>query len=239
MAMPRLFELALNRDFDGVQAEIDNGANVSQRYNGFGILHLLPWSGGFYRAGGYPHGTTREQAIEMLGTETTQMYSKLIDAGVDVNAVDGWQRNALFYPCKYADTKGPRGHKFSTTVDVVIAAGGNPNAPDKWGQTPATAAIWSGDLDVVQAVFDDGGADVNLQTDYRGFTPFIVSVRAGNIDIVNYILTLNPDVSKRESWHNKTAKDFAYDQRRQDIVEAIETFGEMTGDRGDNDPSDE
>ena len=88
-------------------------------------------------------------------------------------------------------------------------------------------------------MFDEGGADVNLQTDYRGFTPLIVSVKAGNIEIVNYILTLNPDISKRESWRNFTAKDFAYQMRRQDIAEAIDLFAEMTGERGDNDPTDE
>ena len=243
MALPYLFQAALHRHFDGVRSEIEKGVDVNQQYHRQGILHLLPYSGNFGRAGGgSPAGATYKSAIELLANECAELYRMLIAAGADVNARDGWERNALYLPCMYADTLGPRGFKFGKIVDVLMDAGSDPNAADRWGHTPARAAILSKDLDVVERVFtneigvEDIQADVNLQTGRRGLTPFIVSVRSGQLDIVEFLLTLNPDVSIRTHWDNKTGKDFALDMNRQDIVDAIELFGEMTMPDGDTIP---
>ena len=230
MAISTFFKAALHRNFDLVQQEIDNGVDVNQKYNGVGILHLLPYGSGYSSASGrYTAGSTNETQLDALAEETTQMYGQLISAGVDPNMTDGWGRSALFLPCAFADTNGPRGHKFSSVVDLLLQEDCDPNAGDNWGYTPALAAIASRDVNVVGRVFsDNGGADINLQLSEGAITPLHQAVQIGNIPVIRYLFTRKPDITLRATWRNITAEEIARNAGRDDILEEFEIYVKAT-----------
>ncbi len=108
-------------------------------------------------------------------------------------------------------------------VELVLAAGMDPNVKDNQGITPLIAAAGAGQREVVQLLLD-GGADLNAQSPERvitkgkkrprkkikyGGTPLMHAVRGGHADVVRLLLEKGADFNATDDKHGLTALHWA------------------------------
>jgi len=81
------------------------------------------------------------------------------------------------------------------TVDSLLRAGANVNAPTHSGGTALHYAAYGGHAQVVKALLQ-AGADVNAHGS-DGFTPLHSSAHCGNVEVVKLLLAAHADVNAR------------------------------------------
>ncbi|WP_194726326.1 ankyrin repeat domain-containing protein [Noviherbaspirillum malthae] len=107
---------------------------------------------------------------------------RLLDAGADFNALGGKQVTALHAATTAAMTA------------TLLAAGADPEARDKQGETPLFGAARCGRVDQMRLLIN-AGADVNVLNEKRETALFQAGQR-GVIEAVDYLLSAgaNPDL---------------------------------------------
>jgi ankyrin repeat protein len=105
----------------------------------------------------------------------------LTEAGADVNAKDSHDRTAL-YLVFYDSEGGPR----DLSTRILLAAGADPNATTKSGETPLHAAARRDDAASVLLLIE-AGADVNVE-DRGGDSPLSIARRSRkSVEVANLL----------------------------------------------------
>jgi len=104
-------------------------------------------------------------------------------------------------------------------AEQLLAHGSDVNELDALGNTPLSAAITTGQLEIVKLLLKQG-ADIN-EYDFGGRTPLFLAVQSGNHEIAKYLLEKGAHVDAEDSW-DRTARLIARtnnDHRMEELIQ--------------------
>ena len=116
---------------------------------------------------------------------STEVLQAIISHGVDVNATNKKNENALILACK---------NKKEDVINVLLDAGADPNIADADGDTYlhyAARGYWS--TEVLQAILSQG-VDVNA-TNKKNVTALMIACEKGEKDVINVLLNAGADTN--------------------------------------------
>jgi hypothetical protein len=132
-------------------------------------------------------------------------------AGFNVNAANSERQETLLHTVahKCGDIHCSATLYLSITT-LALTHGGNPNARNKYGQTPVFLAARYGKASVLRELVA-GGGDVNL-TCHGGESPLLVLVWGNNNDATDrlWILLQQPSLDLFATWRGATAEQWAH-----------------------------
>lgn len=108
----------------------------------------------------------------------------LLKAGVNVNGRNNEGNTALNTAIEY---------RYKDIADLLVQHEANINLPDEKDYTPLMKAVY--DIDLVKFLVKKG-ADINYKTN-DGVTPLFSAVDSGNIETVDYFLSIKANVNDR------------------------------------------
>ena len=88
-------------------------------------------------------------------------------------------------------------------VDLLLGAGANPKAANRYGVTPLSLAATNGNARIVERLLR-GGADPNTAL-AGGETVLMTAARTGDVAVLEALIEANADVNARESSRGQTA----------------------------------
>lgn len=155
--------------------------------------------------------------IQAIRNKDIEMVKYLISLpGVDLNRVDN--KKYCFPPLSHAIQM----HNIQL-IKLLILNGANVNEPSANDKnpynTPIMIAAWSGKLDEVKLLVDNG-ACINQQDKGNGFTALIKAVFNNNVEVVKFLLERNADPTI-SSFERKTALDYAYEKNYQELISIL------------------
>jgi ankyrin repeat protein len=117
-----------------------------------------------------------------------------------------------------------RGHL--KTVQILLAAGADPDSSSASGETPLASAACIGSHEVVQLLLDHG-ARVDTREDQSGLTALHRAAESGDKETIKLLLAKGADVNVKESRNGKqcTPLHLAAEEGRKDAVEALLSAG--------------
>ena len=195
-----------------VKKLLNNGANVGQEDNEFGLTPLH-WASHFGRANVVQvllaapgidvnradmFGRTPLYRASYKG-HTVTVSLLLAAPGIDVNKADedGWT------PLSIASSEG-----HTLVVKALLRKRGiDVNKANKYGETPLYWASWKGHTEVAKALLNKRGIDVN-KANGNGWTPLHVASFFGRTEVVKLFLAKGADPFKQIE-DGKTALDLA------------------------------
>ena len=104
-------------------------------------------------------------------------------------------------------------------ADLLIKAGANVQAANRYGATPLWLACINGSAPMVERLLG-AGADPNT-TMAEGDTALMTAARTGNVGVVKALLLRGADVNARENWKGQTALMWAAAGNNAAAVEAL------------------
>jgi ankyrin repeat protein len=132
-----------------------------------------------------------------------------------VNARQADGTSALHWAAHWNDTD---------TVRLLIAAGADAKAVNRYGATPLSEAAALGNAPVVEMLLK-AGADPNTRTTYDGETVLMTTARSGNAEAVRALLDHGADANTRESYKGQTALMWAAAERHPEVVKLLLAHG--------------
>lgn len=188
------FLAALERgDLDGAARLLDTGVDVdARRTDGKTLLILAAKESDvvlvrkLIAAGADVNATTDNGGTALMfaairGDVATQ--AALIDAGANVNAVGGFDWTALMV----ATVKG---HLHAARQ--LLDSGADPNLRDIYGWTPLMRAVYEGRHQVVQALLEHPGIQVDVRND-KGATALYLAAARGDAPLARALLLAGAD----------------------------------------------
>ncbi len=166
--------------------------------------------------------------IMLLGPAVEAAQSRLVDAvragdgaavasllkqGVDANAPEPDGNTALHWSAHLNDVK---------TVQVLLSAGANVNALNRYGISPAALACENGGAVILEKLLA-GGA--HLRPTPAGEPLLLTAARAGSTDAVKLLLARGADVNAAEGWRGQTALMWAAADDYVDVVSLLIAAG--------------
>jgi ankyrin repeat protein len=139
---------------------------------------------------------------------------QLLDSGANLEDRDQVQQTPLLAAALTNQT---------AVVEELIKRGANVMARNNRGLTPLHAAAYSGDLEAVRLLIE-AGAQVNDADDKFKVTPLIVAAEENHLDIVQFLLDHEADVTLQER-HRYTALTRAGFKQHWDMVRLLLTNG--------------
>jgi uncharacterized protein len=109
------------------------------------------------------------------------------------------------------------------TARILIRAGANVNAANRYGITPLSLAANNGDAIVSRALLD-AGANANA-VGADGETVLMTAARAGSADVVRALLDRGADANAAESWQGQTALMWAAAENHGEAIRALVARG--------------
>ena len=109
-------------------------------------------------------------------------------------------------------------------VDLLIAAGADAKAGNRYGATPLSEAASLGNARIIEALLK-AGANPNTRDTSDGETVLMVTARSGNADAVRALLEHGADVNATESYRKQTALMWAAAERHPDVVKVLLAHG--------------
>ena len=113
---------------------------------------------------------------------------------------------------------GPRYHEDAETAALLVKAGANVNAANRYGVPPLALACTNGNAAVVRLLLD-AGADANA-TMKGGETVLMMAARSGSVDAVKALLVRGAKHDARER-HGQTALMWAAAEGHAAVVRAL------------------
>ena len=117
----------------------------------------------------------------------------LLKQQVDVNAAEADGTTALHWAVHRDNLE---------TVDLLLTAGANARAVNRYGVTPLNLAATNGNAAVVERLLK-AGADANAALP-EGETALMTAARSGNVAAVKVLLAHGADVNAKEAWKGQT-----------------------------------
>jgi hypothetical protein len=132
------------------------------------------------------YGGHNERALwQAAGLGLRRQVLDVVEAGADVNAMDGWGRTSLHHAVYLGLRNG-------TCVSVLLKCGANVNAQDDDGWTPLCRAVFWGRYHSAVRLLD-AGADTELET--LGLRRALhLAAWAGQVECVRLLLSRGADV---------------------------------------------
>ena len=169
--------------------------------------------------------------MRLLRATIIETIRQIVDAGVDVNAVN--------FP-GFTPMMASASQNNLAAVRLLLAKGANVNAVSGDGSfqkvkagsialgnwTPLLLAAPLGSTELVKTLLD-AGANVNV-ADVRGMTPLMLAVATDrqNIDVIRMLIARGADV-KAKSLAGETALDWAIKTGPKPAIDAIRSAGGM------------
>jgi ankyrin repeat protein len=105
-------------------------------------------------------------------------------------------------------------------VALLLRAGANATARNRYGATPLSEAVSAGSAAMVEALLK-AGADAKTLTTEDGETVLMTAARAGNAGVVGLLLDRGADVNARERYKGQTALMWAAAERHPEVVKLL------------------
>jgi len=134
-------------------------------------------------------------------------------AGVNTPQPDG--TTALHWAVYWNDVEAAK---------LLLRAGANPAARNRFGASPLSEAVTTGNPELVAALLE-AGADATALTTQEGETVLMTAARAGNADVVRMLLDRGADVNARERYKGQTALMWAAAERHAPVVKLLLEHG--------------
>jgi ankyrin repeat protein len=109
-------------------------------------------------------------------------------------------------------------------VNLLIGAGANVKAANRFGLTPLSVACLNGNPLTIEALLK-AGADTNTALSEQGETPLMVAARTGNLNALNVLLRHGANVNARESSTGQTALMWAAVEGHSEVVRDLLEHG--------------
>ncbi len=109
-------------------------------------------------------------------------------------------------------------------VNLLIAAGADAMAANRYGATPLTEAAALGNATVIEALLK-AGADPNTRATSDGETVLMTTARSGNLEAVRALVSHGADVNAKETYRGQTALMWAAAERHTDVVKLLLEHG--------------
>ena len=144
----------------------------------------------------------------------------LLEQRVDVNTPETDGTTALHWAAYHGDLG---------TARLLLRAGANADAANRYAVTPLSLACGRGHAPIVEALLD-AGADANT-TLPEGETVLMAAARSGNVDVLRLLVAHGADVGVRESWRGQTALMWAAAENHPAAVHTLLEFGAAVTER--------
>jgi ankyrin repeat protein len=135
----------------------------------------------------------------------------LVAKRADLNTAQPDGTTALHWAAHWNDAR---------TVAMLLRAGANPKAVNRYGASPLSEAVVSGSAAMIQSLLD-AGADPKTLTTADGETVLMTAARAGNLDAVRLLLDRGADVNAREKYKGQTALMWAAAERHTPVAKLL------------------
>ena len=137
---------------------------------------------------------------EQLSNSALALTNMLIDAGIDVNARDSFNRTPLYFAAW---------HGAAVMMKPLINHGADVNARDNNDWTPLHVATQGGSVETLKLLIDHG-ADVNARTDWD-LTPLHCAASTGTVKMMKLLIDHGADVNARDRASSTPLHDAASD----------------------------
>jgi ankyrin repeat protein len=134
-------------------------------------------------------------------------------AGVNAAQPDGTA--ALHWAAHWNDVE---------TVKLLLAAGADAKAANRFGSTPLSEAAEIGSAAVVEALLN-AGADPGTLATRDGETVLMTAARGGHLDVVKLLVARSADVNAHENYRGQTALMWAAAERHPQVVKYLLDHG--------------
>jgi len=180
--------------------------SVSSRLRGIVVVSLL--------IGVTAGGQSPRPLIDAVNRGDHAAVSTLLRDRTLVNqpALDG--TTALHYAVRANDAE---------LVRLLLAAGANVKAANRYGLRPLTLAAENGSESIISSLLT-AGADPNTATD-AGEPVLMTAARTGRVDAVARLIAAGADVNARERWFGETALMWAAAENHPGAVRALVQAG--------------
>ena len=115
------------------------------------------------------------------------------------------------------------------TVELLIRAGANVKAANRYGVTPLWLACMNGNAAIIEMLLK-AGADANTVLP-EGETVLMTAARTGKVDAVKVLLRYGADVNAKEGWHGQTALMWAAAEGHPAVVRSARSSAGRTSTR--------
>jgi uncharacterized protein len=179
----------------------------SRRWNGTLLALPLLLAGVFSSLTGAPAA----EVADAVRNRNAGALQALLKQRADVNAAQPDGTTALHWAAHWNDLE---------TVNVLLRAGANAKAVNRYGATPLSEAVTSGSAAMIQALLT-AGSDPKTLTTEDGETVLMTASRAGNIDAVRILLDRGADVNAKETYKGQTALMWASAEGHAAVVKLL------------------
>ena len=135
----------------------------------------------------------------------------MVTKRVNVNAPQADGTTALLWAAHWNDVEA---------VKLLLRAGANAAATNRFGASPLSEAAMSGHADLVKVLLE-AGADAKALSTPDGETVLMSAARSGNVESVRMLLDRGADVNARERYKGQTALMWAAAERHPPVVKLL------------------
>ena len=182
-----------------------------------GLILALALVTGLEAAGS---GTALVDAVKLGNRDAVRAL--LVAKRTEVNQPEPDGTTALHWAVRANDTE---------TVTLLLRAGANASAANRYGLRPLTLAAVNGDAGIVEQLLK-AGADANTAS-LEGETVLLTASRTGSAPVVKALIAHGANVNARERWLGETALMWAAAENHQDVVRMLVAAGAEVNARSD------
>ena len=151
------------------------------------------------------------EAADAAQKKDTVSLRALVGKRVNVNTPQADGTTALHWAVYWNDVEAAK---------LLLRAGANPGVKNRFGASPLSEAVTTGNTELVAALLE-AGADATALTTQDGETVLMTAARAGNANIVRMLIDRGADVNARERYKGQTALMWAAAERHPAAVKLL------------------
>jgi uncharacterized protein len=150
-------------------------------------------------------------AADAAQRKDTASLRALLNKRINVNTPQADGTTALHWAVHWNDLEAAK---------LLLRAGANPGVKNRFGASPLSEAVTTGNTELVAALLE-AGADATALTTPDGETVLMTAARAGNANIVRMLIDRGADVNARERYKGQTALMWAAAERHPAAVKLL------------------